>query len=36
MAEVAVNCSLVVLILAVIPWSHVGRTYLRGDGDRWH
>ena len=35
MAEVAVNCSLVVLILAVIPWSHVWSTYVRADGDRW-
>ena len=27
-AEVAVNCSLVVVILAVIPWQHVWRTYV--------
>jgi hypothetical protein len=27
--------SLVVLILAVIPWGHVWRTYVRASGDRW-
>jgi hypothetical protein len=34
-AEVAVNCSLVVVILAVTPWRHVWRQYVRADGDRW-
>lgn len=29
MAEVAVNCSLVVVIIAVIPWRHVWATYVR-------
>ncbi len=33
--EVAVNCSLVVIILAVTPWGHVWRTYVRANGDRW-
>lgn len=33
--EVLVNCSLVVLIMAVIPWGHVWRAYVRGTGDRW-
>lgn len=33
--EVMVNCSLVVLIVAVIPWGYVWRTYVRGSGDRW-
>lgn len=31
----AVNCSLVVVILAVIPWHHAWRTYVRAPGDRW-
>ena len=35
-ADVAVNCSLVVVILAVVPWRHVWRTYVSGSGDRWH
>ncbi len=29
------SCSLVVLILAVIPWRYVWASYLRADGDRW-
>jgi hypothetical protein len=33
---VMVNCSLVVVILAVTPWGYVWRTYVRGPGDRWH
>ena len=33
--EVVVNCSLVVVILAVIPWRFVWRTYVRATGDRW-
>jgi hypothetical protein len=33
--DVVVNCSLVVLILAVIPWRYAWRTYVRGAGDRW-
>lgn len=34
-SDVAVNCSLVVVILAVIPWRYVWRTYVRSAGDRW-
>jgi len=34
-SETVVNCSLVVLILAVIPWRYVWRTYVRAPGDRW-
>jgi hypothetical protein len=30
-----VNCSLVVVIIAVTPWRYVWRTYLRASGDRW-
>jgi hypothetical protein len=29
------SCSLVALILAVIPWRYVWRTYVRGNGKRW-
>ena len=32
---VLVNCSVVVVILAVTPWRHVWRTYVRARGDRW-
>ena len=32
--EVAVNCSLVVVILAVIPWRHVWRSYGFGTHSR--
>ena len=34
-ADVAINCSLVVVILAVTPWRYVWSTYLRAPGDRW-
>ena len=34
-SDTVVTCSLVVLILAVIPWGHVWRTYVRASGDRW-
>ena len=34
-SEVAVNCSLVVVILAVTPWHYVWRTYVRAPSDRW-
>ena len=33
--QVAVNCSLVVLIIAAIPWKYVWTAYVRGTGDRW-
>lgn len=33
--ETAVNCSLVIVILAVIPWRHVWTQYVRTSGDRW-
>ncbi|HET7351629.1 MAG TPA: hypothetical protein VFJ28_11880 [Marmoricola sp.] len=33
--EVLVNCSLVVLIIAVTPWRHVWRHYVMASGDRW-
>jgi hypothetical protein len=34
-SEVTVNCSLVVVVMAVIPWRYVWRTYVRTPGDRW-
>ncbi|MFC5175241.1 hypothetical protein [Nocardioides taihuensis] len=34
-SEVAVNCSLVVVIIAVTPWDHVWRRYVRAAGDPW-
>jgi hypothetical protein len=33
--ETLMSCSLVVVILAVTPWRHVWRTYLRSTGDPW-
>jgi hypothetical protein len=33
--SVALNCSLVVVILAVTPWRYVWRSYVRTPGDRW-
>jgi hypothetical protein len=34
-SEIAVNSSLVILILAVIPWRYVWHIYVRAPGDRW-
>jgi hypothetical protein len=33
--EVVINCSLVIVILAVTPWRYVWRQYARAPGDRW-
>ena len=33
--ETLISCSLVVVILAVIPWRYVWRNYVRATGDRW-
>ena len=35
MSKVLVNCSLVVVILAVVPWGYVWRHYVVAKGDRW-
>jgi hypothetical protein len=34
-SEVLVNCSLVVVILTVIPWRYVWQHYVRAGGDPW-
>ena len=34
-AEAVVTCSLVVVIIAVVPWGHVWRAYVRAPGERW-
>lgn len=34
-SDVLVNCSLVVVILAVIPWRYVWNRYARTPGDAW-
>jgi hypothetical protein len=34
-SDTAVRSSLVVLIIAVVPWTYVWRTYVRAPGDRW-
>ena len=33
--DVALNCALVVVIIAVVPWRHVWRSYVRAAGDPW-
>jgi hypothetical protein len=33
--EILVNCSLVVVILAVIPWRYAWRLYATGPGEPW-
>jgi hypothetical protein len=35
MSKLIVNCSLVVVILAVVPWRYVGQHYVTAKGDRW-
>jgi hypothetical protein len=34
-SDTVFNCSLVVLILLVIPWRYVWRNYVRATGDQW-
>jgi hypothetical protein len=34
-SQVLVNCSLVVLIIAVTPWGYVWRRYVRAAGESW-
>jgi hypothetical protein len=34
--EVLIDCSLVVLIIAVVPWRYAWRRYVRTPGDAWH
>ena len=34
-SETVFDCSLVVVILAVVPWRYVWRRYVRAEGDRW-
>jgi hypothetical protein len=34
-SEVLLNCSFVVVILAVIPWRHTWRRYVRTPGNAW-
>jgi hypothetical protein len=33
--ELIVNCSLVVIIVAVVPWRHVWQRYVVAKGDPW-
>ncbi|PVG80737.1 hypothetical protein DDE18_21565 [Nocardioides gansuensis] len=33
--EMVINCSLVVVIIAVTPWRYVWTQYVRTGGDRW-
>jgi len=33
--EVIVSCSLVVVIVAVVPWRYVWQRYVTATGDRW-
>jgi hypothetical protein len=35
MSTVIVNCSLVVIVLAVVPWRYVWQHYAAAKGDRW-
>lgn len=35
-AQVAVNCLVVVIVLAAVPWSSAWRRFVREPGDRWH
>ena len=34
-SDTVFSCSLVVLILAVVPWRYAWRNYVRAAGDRW-
>ena len=35
MSTVIVNCSLVVIVLAVVPWRYVWQHYVAAKGERW-
>ena len=35
MQEVIVNCSIVVIVFAVVPWRYVWQRYVVAKGDRW-
>jgi hypothetical protein len=35
MQEVIVNCSVVVIVFAVVPWRYVWQHYVTAQGDRW-
>lgn len=35
-SETVVSCSLVAVIIAVIPWRYAWETFVRTPGDRWH
>ena len=35
LSKLIVNCSLVVIILAVVPWRYVWQHYVTAKGDRW-
>ncbi len=35
MRQVIVNCSVVVIVLAVVPWRYVWQRYVTAKGDRW-
>lgn len=35
MSELIFNCSMVVIILTVIPWRYAWRDYVTAKGDRW-
>ena len=35
MREVVVNCSVGVIVVAVVPWRHVWQQYVAAKGDRW-
>jgi len=33
--ETAIECAMVLLVVAVVPWDYVLRAYLTGTGERW-
>ena len=33
--ETAIECAVVLLVVAVVPWDYVLRAYLTGTGERW-
>ena len=35
MSQIIVNCSLILIIAAVVPWRYVWKQYVTAKGDRW-
>jgi hypothetical protein len=35
MADIAFNCTFVIVIMVVVPWRYVWQRYVQVEGERW-